>query len=190
VAGGGTTVDSDDITPSGVATWTRIGRVHVNRRSLYCFRGDGPFSAGTISITFTSGNGSTFTEFAWSVNESTGQDATPNDAVVTNSAASGTTSAAVDPGTPGVGDAVMYAVIHETAENVALEASLTQLSEFEAGTDLRSLHVGYDVTATLDESPTATWASSSSNAVLAFVINVGAGGATAFPHHYYQQMRR
>lgn len=181
VAGGGTVLNTDTVTPSGArGTWS-AALVAVNdtqdgsgRRGLFLFAGTGSVTNEAITLTSTNVDG-TWTETNWSVIQVTGQDTgTPYDAAVKAAGSSGTTSTLADVGTPGAGDAVVFGVFHETDEAVTA-TGWSSLGSVTGGSDIRTLHTFYDDSSP-DETPNATWASSSQWGTVGLIVNVAAGG--------------
>src|SRR5687768_8851074 len=78
VAGGGGTGAADSLAISGCGlTWVEVAELQYGgRRAVYVWKGTGTPSAGALTITFTSGTGSTWTETMWSIDEVTGADST------------------------------------------------------------------------------------------------------------------
>lgn len=178
VAGGGNGNDGDSITPSGArGTWTEMTQVWnpSSRRGMFLFRGTGTVTNEAISLSVSAAGG-TWTETAWNVIEVTGQDATPDDAVVIADSLGSTQASTADVGTVDTGDAVLFGVWHETDEAVTA-TGFTGLGAVTGGSDVRTLHTFYDDT-TPDETPQTDTFTSSSWGMVAFVVNVGAGGGS------------
>lgn len=172
VAGGGTATGSDTATVSGLGlTWTLVenGTDGTGRRGTLLYRGTGTASSGTISITLSTGSG-TWTETFWSVLQVTGHNSgDPDDAPVSAANWSGgvTSGATGDVGTIDAGDAVIAFFIHETSEAVDI-TGFTELTDIFGGTDVRSLTAAYS---TSDDTPAATWSTSSGWEGMGWVVN-------------------
>lgn len=179
VEGGGTTGNSDTMTISGAnLTWTQIRRNHYgasgeSRRSIYVFHGKGAApTTGALTIDFTSGHASTWTEHMWSVDQvDNAHTTTPYSNAADNGSSTGVTSLAVTVGgTVDTGDHVYFAIGHEFAEAVTLESGLTSLSAISNGTDGRTIDAAYDGTAPIDQTPSASWTTSSTCGAVAFIV--------------------
>jgi hypothetical protein len=147
----------------------------TGRRGMYVFAGTGTVTSEAITLTSTNGSG-TWTETNWSVIEVTGQDTgTPYDTAIKAAGTSGMTSTLDDVGTVDAGDSVVFGVIHETDEAVSA-AGWTALGAVTGGSDIRTMHTFYDDSSP-DETPNATWSSSSLWGTIGLIVNVGAGSA-------------
>lgn len=176
VPSGDPSAASPNITGNGL-TWTQIGTQRFDatagRRRVYVWRGTGTPSAGAVTFTRT---GADNIEVCWSIDETSNTDSTtPNDTATTDATdtgAGGTSSTVSDVGTPGTGDCV-YGVfgISGAAVSASLEAGYTVLSNQGGGTDVRTIIAGYDCTAPIDETPSASWTGTENYAGVGFIIN-------------------
>jgi hypothetical protein len=153
-----------------------------SRRRMLIFRGSSasPGSGCALTITVTVGGG-TWTETMWAVDEATGVNGSdPDDAPVAEgeSGAGGTNDALADVGTPDAGDSI-YTLFANTgaASNPTLGAEFTQLSIEQGGSDVRAIVTGHDTTATLDETPDASWTGTENFGGIGFIVNTDGGAA-------------
>lgn len=179
VAGGGTTKAADTMSVSGCnLTWTQVAEIpykdNSDRRSCYVWHGKGASpTTGVLTLAFTPDSG-TWTEHMWIVDQVTGaHTSSPYSNVATVGYTTGGTSVSVTVGgTVDSGDHVFFMCGHETDEAVTLEASLTSLAAVTGGSDCRTINAGYDGTPTIDQTPSASWSSSSGYAAIAFIVEV------------------
>ncbi len=187
VAGGGATDINDTLAVSGNGiTWTEVSQtIFAVRRNLWVFVGSNASpSTGSITLTFSSGNGSTFEQMKWSVSEATGVDVggTPIGTAYTT-ASSGTAATVTVSETPGSGDFVFAAFALEDNNTPSLNAELdTTLHSFGDTTGARRLTTAYDSAPDSSPTPGITWTGTTGYGGVAFVVNASAGAAaTSFP---------
>lgn len=164
--------------PSGL-TFVQVGRAFFNPRMVVVFAAvntSGSDITGTISVTYTPDSGGTLTGHDLIVDLVTGVDTTtPYDAAVTNSVSTATITSP-DVGTPGTGDGVYAAAFTSNpASDLAVDSPLTALARA-TGANTRQLATGYDLNTTPDETPSATSGTSAAMGIVAFIVNVSAGG--------------
>ena len=188
VAGGGSTLSGDTVAPTGArGTWTELLRLSsgddadVGRRAIVLFAGSGSVTSETISISVTT-LGGTYAEVAWCVDEWTGQDTTTPYGTAVRNAASGTTGLLPTVGTPGTDARVTAAWLHETSE-VVTATGFTALGSVTGGTDVRTLHSFYDASDPQDDTPEASWATSSTWGGIGIIVNALAGGGGSSTQH-------
>jgi hypothetical protein len=175
-SGSGDTV-GHTVTGGGV-TWTEVtggvgGQVYKSRRILSVFQSDGTPTTGALTITsLTDG---TYQESQWSVEEVTGQHATPFDGAQFSAVDGPTAINTADLGTIDAGDLAYFAVGFEAAtDSLAVAAGSTQHILRQSGGNVRSLLIGKSTT---DDTPGATWGTGSNGAgISGFIINAAAGG--------------
>lgn len=168
------TVDADF---GGGVTWTLVGtQIYASRRQMWVYRSDDTPGAGTLSIDVDV-TSSTFQELGYAVVQAAGIDTTtPNDAAVSG-AATGPSSpySASDVGTPDSGDAVVAFFCYENGAG-SLSVGGDEVEYVEGGSNLRGFIIGWDQTATPDETPALTHAENGDAAYIAFTLNAAAGG--------------
>lgn len=173
VVGGGTAGVNDTVTVTGGGvTWDLVSEHYwAARRGIHLFVSDGTPSSATLSIDFTTAYGSTFQEAAYSVDEATCNTTTRYSGLNTNTGASGTTvQVDLTGGTVDSGDHTFFVAAHETAETITAEAGFTQLFTFLGSAGLRSIIVAYDGTPTIDQTPSASWSSSSGSGIIGIIV--------------------
>lgn len=167
----------------GANTWVQIDcQEYGSRRAVYVVRTTWASpSAGTVTFDFTLTTGSLLVEAAlWSIDEFTGVDVTtPNDAPTNCVNGSSTSCTMADVGTADAGDFVYAVIGHEDNETVTEESGFTVLSKIATATGIRTLLAMYDGTAAVDETPSASWATSGASGGIGFVINVASGAPPA-----------
>ena len=167
-------VDST-LTPTGArGTWTQIAELSPStwRRKIVLYAGTGTVTSEAISLTVNINDTETFQEIMWGVDEVTGQDTgTPYDAAVSTSTTA-TSIASPDVGTPNTGDMIYAVLMHDVAENITPGSEFTETYGQEGGANCRTVHGFYDLTATLDETPDASWSTTAGAMIIGDIINV------------------
>jgi hypothetical protein len=197
VEGGGTSSNTDTITPSGArGTWTQLRIAassefsNMGRRGIVLWAGTGSVTNEAVTITATCGSG-TWTETAWVFDEWTGQDTgTPYDTAQANGDSSTSGEITSDLGTPGTGDRVTAAWFSETDETISATGLTATGSQLTGCSDVRTMHVFYDASDPQDETPAASWTTSGTWGAIGLIINAAAGGSVIKPAMHLQRLMR
>jgi hypothetical protein len=170
---GGTAAGADDnlVITGGGTTWTQIGETQFGtRRALFVMISDATPTSGTINIAWdNNGTDGVWEQGTYSIDEVTCNTTTRFSNVATGSGVNTTGSVTIG-GTVDSGDHTAFLIAHATSEAVTLEAGLTGLHAATGLTGLRTFNFAYDGTPTIDQTPSASWATSDSWGAIGFIV--------------------
>lgn len=184
VGGGVTGCGTDTLVVTGTnaynTTWTEVDcQEYGVRRVIYLVRAVAASgTAGTITFDYTdNGAEAVAAAFHW-VGQFTGLNAAdPDDAPTNCLTSTGTSCTIADVGTPDAGDYILAGFGMENNEAFTPEADFTEEFDIGEGTHIRRAGVIYDGTATLDETPSVSWATNASSGGIGLILNVDAAPA-------------
>lgn len=156
----------------GSYTWVQVGSAqeYESRRYVFVYRGTGG-AGGAVTLTLDAewGNGVTFQEMFYTVDEVANADAsTPNDAAQQSANTGATSLALADVGTIGTGDHVYAIFARSTADSITAENSAATIASKADGGNIRSYIV---FRGTTDDTPSVTWSGSDGAAGIGFIVN-------------------